>query len=237
MSTDGIAGGTGYDWNAAQFADQLDDSEFVGQGDPTFGGPAEPISLDPEPEIPDTSPADDPGYVHADASTIGGSPRRQRGAAAYERKLRAIFATGIKITAQRPSTVPDSAALIIYSPKVAKTVGELAASDPRIARGIDVLFDGTNSPWLNAAVALAPLASQMIRNHEPVLEPRSRGLKVPFTRITFNFPFKLGIKLGILRNVTNEPQSFADWVFSQPEVQEAFKRQEVPLAWRGGNRR
>lgn len=228
---DGILGGTGFDWGGLD--EQLQDADWGGG---TERPDPEPISLEPESEPGEHVQPDAAGepYTEPDATAVGGATRRPRGAAAYERKIRGLFATAIKATAQHPATVPDSAALILYSPKVAQTVGELAATDPRIARGIDMLTEGTENPYLSAALALAPLAFQLARNHEPVLEPKTRGFRIPFLmRQPFRLPIKLGIRLGALRNMTHEPSSIAEHVFGNAQVRAAFERQDVKIAWRG----
>lgn len=213
----------------AGLADQINDDEFIGSVGNTRQE-ADPIVLGPEGDIPGI---DDDEIGEPDASVItGGKASRPRGAATYERKLRRVFAFAIKLTAQRPSTAPDSAALILMSPKVAQTVGELAATEPRIARGIDMLFEGTDSPYLNAIIAIMPLTAQIARNHEPILEPKSRGIKIPILNRHIGLPFKIGLRLPWLRNVTSEPSSLADHVFGHPAVQEVFRKQQVPIGWR-----
>jgi hypothetical protein len=221
--SDEYEGSHGFDWNAAEIHDTLDSGDF-GQSE---GREPDPITLEPESDIPSAGEA----VLTPDASTVGGKGTRTRGAAGYEKKLRKIFATAIKITAQRESTAPDAAALIMMSPKVAQSGGDLAAVDARFARGIDMLFDGSENPYLNFAVAMLPLAAQIARNHEPTLEPKSRGIRIPILNRRISIPFKLGIRIGALRSVTNEPRSIADYVLNDPAVREAFAKQEVPVAW------
>lgn len=222
--TDSTLGSTGFDFSRIE--DQLSDAEW---GESSNDPDAPPVTLEPEAVPPE--PTDD--YVTPDASAVGGKHRRPRGAIAYEGKLRSIFATAIKSTAQHPNTVPDSAALILYSPKVAQKLGDLAAQNERLANGIDMIMEGTDNPVLAAAVAIAPLVFQLARNHEPVLEPRARGFRIPLLmKKPFRLPIKLGIRLGVFRNATFEPSSIADTVFGDPAVLAAFAKQDIKVAWR-----
>lgn len=220
----GLYGSTGFSWSGV--ADQISDSDWGSSDDRP---PPEPISLDPEhgTAAPETEQSTVP-----DASAVGGKHRRKRGAVAYEGKVRSVFSGLIKATAKHEGTAPDSAAMILYSPKIAQAFGDLAAEDPRIARGIDILMEG-DSPYLIAAMALAPLLFQVARNHEPVLEPQARGFRIPLLmKKPFRFPIKIGVRLGFFRNWTYEPASIARHVFGNQEVQEAFKRQDITVAWR-----
>lgn len=228
MTTAGFEGGTGF----GDITDlDLDSSLFDGPEGSDEQSPELILPGEPGAE-PDADAIGQHAYTEPDPNAIGGKERRARGVATYERKLRSIFAKAIKATAQRESTVPDSAALILYSPAIAKAGADLAAHDPRIARGVDMLFDGVENPYLNTVAALLPLFAQTVRNHEPVLEPKVRGLRVPLLGWRIPIPFKIGVKIPWLRVWSDEPTSVADHVFSSLLVQQRFQDQGVPIAWR-----
>lgn len=154
------------------------------------------------------------------------TPPLPRGAKEYQRKSRVLVSTATRLTLN-PATLADSAALVIHGPKLADSVGILATHDPRVARGIDMLTEGAENPYLAVVMAAAPLILQMVRNHEPVAEPEVRGIKIPFIKRTIKVRFN--VKLGNLRNITNDPEQLKAYVFNDEAIQAALVKQGVNL--------
>lgn len=73
---------------------------------------------------------------------------RSRNAVAYEKKIKRIEVSIMRYAIQSPKTVADAAALITYGQQVAKTGGDLAAKDSRVAGAIDFLSEGAGNPYL-----------------------------------------------------------------------------------------
>lgn len=178
-----------------------------------------------ESDIPDQAES----FDEPDTSIIKGQ-RRKNGAAGYEKKTASILSFLTKLAVQRPGLQADAAAFIMHAPTVAEKVGDLAAVDDKIARGIDFLTEGTESPYLAAMIAVSPLLLQLMRNHEPVLEPAPRGFRIPFSKRRIRIPFKFGIRLGGLKAMTNDPDKLASYVLSHPKVLAAFEKQGINVA-------
>jgi len=149
-------------------------------------------------------------------------PKRSVKAKAYEKKVRGFFRTGFWATVSHEATVPDAAAILVHAPKISEKVGDLADADPRIAKGIDFLTEGTENPYLAAIAVGLPFALQILRNHEPQLVPAQRGIRIPFTQRRINFKF--GIKLGRLRVITSDPHDLSKYVFENDAVKNAMKK-------------
>src|SRR5215831_13481509 len=128
----------------------------------------------------------------------------------YEKKIKTVLNFIFKQAVAHDAGVPDAAAIIMYGPPFAEKWGDLAEHDKRIRRGIDMLLEGSENPYLAAAVATAPLLLQLYRNHEQVLSPSGaveaikksrarakerepRRLRIPFTKRYIEFRFKLSI--------------------------------------------
>lgn len=163
--------------------------------------------------------------------------RRKAGAQGYEDKIKKAVRAATDFTIQTEPLVPDAAALIMYGPQLATAGGNWAAEDKRVARVID--FFAEDSPIDSAALGFiavaAPLLLQIVRNHEPVLEPAPRGFRIPFAKDKqgnprrFRFPFKIGIKLGGLRGMTNEPSGMVRQALT-PEIVELFTARGIEPA-------
>lgn len=186
------------------------------------------FNASPEPEVPE------PEYDEPSDDFIK-KPTRPRGAIAYEKKVSELINTGMRAALGHEQTLADAAALIMYGPTLAEKVGNLAATDPRIARGIDFITDGTENPYASVAIAAMPLILQVIRNHEPQAEVSSgrTGFRIPFTQKHIKLKFK--IKLGRLRQLTNDPDAFTSWVLDRPDIQAALAKQGINVASTGGN--
>lgn len=173
-------------------------------------------------EAPATDDAPDEGpFAEPSLKIVGGESKRPRKAIAYEAKMTGLLQTISDIAMASPQTIPDSAAIIMHGESVATAFGDLAANDPRVARGIDWITSGTNNPYAAVLSATLPLALQVLRNHEPVAESESKGIRIPFLKRTIKLRFK--IKLGKLRNATNDPDHLVNVVFGNPDLQASLK--------------
>lgn len=152
-------------------------------------------------------------------------PRRDRNAAAYEKKVKNLLNAGMRLTIQNPATIPDAAALIMYGGELSRTMGDLAAKDPWVRRSIDFISGGADNPYLAVIAAATPLVLQLLRNHEPVAEMPVRRIRIPFTKRELRIKFR--IKLGKLRNLSNDPQQFTAHVLSNADVQAELQRQGI----------
>lgn len=159
-------------------------------------------------------------------------PVQSRTAKQYSAKMRKLMQTAFRVTAAKEQTVADSAALIMHSENISEKFGNLAEADARVARGIDWLVDGSENPYAAAITATVPLILQMIRNHEPQLEPAQRGIRVPFTKGKRVIKLRFGIKLGQLEPLTNDPDALVQYVYSQPAVIDKIKKHGIYVAFR-----
>lgn len=200
------------DWNTIEDAD-----EFVG---PT-------VEPEPEKQQPTYTPIDE-GFSK--------SKGRPRGAVKYESKVRGLLQVPFRAALNQKSTVPDAAALFLYGPKVAEKWGDLAATNEKVARGIDWITEGSESVIGAAVIATLPLVLQAWRNHEPQLENANFGFtkfwrrKDPITnkrpRKTFKFKLRMNSRAKLW---TNDPDSISEYVFRNPDVIAAMKKQKLTV--------
>lgn len=197
-------------------------STFMDEYESTFAQGGE------ETEVPEQTI--DPDAPDAD---LAKGPTRARNAVAYENKVKGIL--GFVATALLPheGTGADAAAIYQYGANFSKTWGDVAAKNKEVARVIDALTTQTDSPYLSAAMASLPLVLQVVRNHEPELQPVPRGIKIPGTKKTFRIPFKVGLKLGRLRGYTHDPDALYDAVMSDPKIQAQLAKRGIKLPKRG----
>jgi hypothetical protein len=179
--------------------------------------------LEPDVDGVDIGPVDepDPAFVKA--------PRRSRNAAAYEKKIAVALNAAMRATASRPGTVADAAAIIQYGPEIARAGGDLAAHDERVARAIDLIGSGTDNPYAACVFATLPLCLQMVRNHEPILEPTVRTIKIGKRVIPLKV--KIGIRLGGLRNAVHDPDHLTREVFDNPAIAKELDKRGISVAW------
>jgi CDP-glycerol glycerophosphotransferase (TagB/SpsB family) len=154
----------------------------------------------------------------------------------------------MRAAAQHESTVPDAAAIIMYGPTFSEKWGNLAAQDARIARGIDFILEGTENPYIAAAVAGLPLIAQVYRNHQASLNPQAvmetvkrsraetkqrqgRTFRIPFTKRTVTIRFRF--QLPAVENFTNDPDALAHYVFEDPKIQKAMEKANIQVAMNG----
>lgn len=181
---------------------------------------------------------DEPASEFVQAVTRGPIARR------YEKKIKTVLNTIFRQTVAHPGTVPDAAAIIMYGPALAEKWGNLAEHDKRVRKGIDMVLDGTENPYLAAAIATVPLLLQAYRNHEDALSPsgaveaikqsRARAkerepkkIRIPFTKKHIEFRWKMSVPA--VRNMTNEPDRLSAYVFNNPEIIAAMKKAGIEV--------
>jgi hypothetical protein len=165
-------------------------------------------------------------------SPVADAPTRTARAKNYEQKITELLNYGMRVTAEIPATVADSAAIIVHGPAVASKMGDLADQDPRVRRAVDFITSGTDNPYAALVVATLPLVAQIIRNHETEAPVRV-GLRIPFTQRTFKVPFKLRLKNPFLRSITTAPDDLTAGVFANPAIIAAMAEQKIEVAWNG----
>jgi hypothetical protein len=167
------------------------------------------------------------------------STTRGRTAKQYEKKIKTVLNTIFRQTVAHQAAVPDAAAILMYGPAFAEKWGDLAETDKRVRRGIDMVLEGTENPYLAAAIATMPLVLQVYRNHEEALSPsgavqaikKSRAqakerepkrFRIPFTKKYLEFRFRL--RVPAVQNMTNDPDQLAAYVFNNADIIEALKK-------------
>lgn len=185
----------------------------------------------PEPSFLEMGPpsVETPIYDTVDPKFVR-APRKPSGAPAYEKKIRGLLKGAFDFTVGSSATVTDAAAIYQYQDNIAVKGALLAAENASFAKGIDFLTEGTDNATLAFVLACFPLAVQIIRNHEPVLEPVTRGIKIPFTKKTFKPPIKLGIRLGRIRAYSHDPRHLYTVVLDNDSVKAELKKQGVNVA-------
>lgn len=174
----------------------------------------------------------------------------------YEQKLASMGKAGFYF-ALHNGMYPDAAAILEKGPSAAEKLGDLAAQDERIARGIDMLTAPDN-PYFAAGVAVIGLLGQLWRNHEPEIQQLPAMMKesraerkvrksaekdTPKRGIRVTLPFikrtvTLGVKLKFpivgrmgkaVRMNTQEPQVIVNRVFSDPKLLRELKKQGIVI--------
>lgn len=191
------------------------------------------IETDTEPIPTDTLSSDT--YDEPNTAFVK-KTRKPRNALTYQRKAEGILNLALRLTADKPATVADAAAIIQYGGPVAERIGILATHDDKVAAALDWIDGGTENPYLATILVAAPLILQVIRNHEPVLEPAQRGLRIPFLKDKngiprrINLPIKIGVRLGALRNATHDPEQLSYSVFGNPEVKAKMEKEDIKVS-------
>jgi hypothetical protein len=185
------------------------------------------------------APADvtDPEQQYTEPQNVAKEKKRSRKAQEYEAQVNTLVSAWFKASVGKPGTVADAAALSLYGPNLAEKTGDLAARDPRIGKFIDALNGGVENPYLAVIAAALPLALQLVRNHEPVLQPNPRLFRVPFSKSKKNPDGrhvrlkKFGIKLGMFRHQTDDPERLYKYVFEEsPQMRVAMESQGIAIA-------
>jgi hypothetical protein len=149
-------------------------------------------------------------------------------ARAYEKKVAHSLNGAFRLSVAHPATVADAAALVMYGPKFAEKWGDLADESAWVARGIDFITEGSDNAMAAALAITVSLGAQTVRNHEPILIPAQRGLRIPGTKRFIRF--KIGIKLGRVRNLTNDPNRLVEYVFTNEKIVAALKKNGLTVA-------
>src|SRR6516162_143891 len=185
-------------------------------------------------DLPDEEVADviEGTYDEPDEGFVQPSVRG-RTAKTYEKKIKTVMNAIFRQTVAHQATVPDAATILMHGPDFAEKWGDLAEHDKRVRRGIDMILDGTENPYIAVVIPTAALLLQLYRNHEDALSPsgaveaikKSRArvkerepkrVRIPFTKRYLEFRWKLN--MPAVRNMTNEPQQLAAYVFNNPAV-------------------
>jgi hypothetical protein len=186
--------------------------------------------LDYEIDYPDGTGTSNRRSKTAKDTIVRAEKKRPQTAVDYEDKVKSFLHTVLKSTADSESTVPDAAAIIKYGPDFAEKTGDLAEHDPRVRKAID-LITAPDNPYFAFIMAAAPLAIQIIRNHESDNQVESRELKVPFLKRKFRLRFRLRLKNKWFRAFTSEPKILAKDVFSDPAIAKALKDEGIDVAY------
>lgn len=203
-------------------------------GDETFAPVFEPFSANGQP----ANDVTDPEQQYTEPHNVAEEKKRTRRAQQYEAQVNQLVSAWFKGSVSKPGFVADAAALSLYGPNFAEKAGDLADHDKNVARFIDALNgDVVSNPYLALVAASLPLALQIIRNHEPVLEPKARLFRIPFSKSkkhpegrSLNFK-KLGIRLGLLRHQTDSPERIYRYVFvDNPLMRKAMEEQGITVA-------
>jgi len=199
-----------------------------------FGSSYDPFGANGKPAEDPTAP--DENYTQPDPN-VAQEKKRTPTAKRYEAKMNGVMSSLFKASVNKPGYVADAAAISLYGGNFAEKVGDVAAHDPRIAKFLDTLDGGVDNPYLALVAAGLPFALQLIRNHEPQLEPNVRLFRIPFSKskkrpqgrtVTFK---KLGIKLGFLRHQTDDPERLYRYVFDEnPMMRPAMEAQKITVA-------
>ena len=185
-------------------------------------------------EMPPVEPIAEPGDNNADdldrpsPDLLKDKPRKPNGLK-FEKKVLNFFNFLTRHFLAHEGTIADAAALIQWGPKTARAIGDVAVDYPIIAKLVDGgEFIGNNSA-LEALAELAPLVLQMARNHEEAMAPQPRVLRIPYTKLGFKLP-RLGIRLGLFRAATRNPESLIEHVFNDPDILAALAKRGITVA-------
>jgi len=180
-----------------------------------------------EPDAPDPEHLE-PDYAEVDAGHIK-AKARPRGAIAYQKKIHSVMRPATVAALKYEPTKADGAAFLIYGPDLETHLANVAATNKNVARAIDWISEtGGDNHVLALALVTVPLALQLLRNHEPELIPKPRGFKIPFTHgKRWGTKWKIGLRLGKLREMTADPDAMIKHALSDPAVREALAKQGV----------
>lgn len=162
-------------------------------------------------------------------SILQDSQSRSERAHAYEEKVSGVLNMVMQMLAGSPATVADAAAFIESGPAFASKMGDLAAHDVRVRKGIDFITAGTENPYAAVVLAALPLVSQIIRNHESdVAKPFV--IRIPFTKRTFKPRIKIRLNVAFMRGLTTTPRQLIHRVFGNPETKAALINSGIEVA-------
>jgi len=158
-------------------------------------------------------------------SSLLEKPKRKPNALQYEKKVNKVFGVATRVLIGR-GNLPDAATLLMYGPDVAESWGDLAAENDKIARMLSASEQVTDNAVLAAVMATLPLVTQIARNHEPTLEPARREFTIPILKRSVKLP-KIGVRLGIFRNVSDDPDALANYVFNHPKIRKTMEKHGI----------
>jgi hypothetical protein len=180
------------------------------------------------------------------------------------REYRDKVASGLKmyfLGSIATGNFPDAATTLWYGPGAATAMGDLAASNIYIAKGVDIITS-PSSPVAQAIMVLMPYLSQLARNHEKQLaeipsrfnmgkqarqqrkaakaeapEEPPLTLKVGKRRIPIRWRFRpkfLRYFTAGVMSQTKEPNLMAATVFMDPKVQRQLEKMGIIIQAPGG---
>lgn len=201
-----------------------DDNEFAHWSEPVassfddFMNPPEPS---PTAEALKDSRTADPKFLE--------EKPRSRKAIDYEKKAQNVVRFAIKGLLMNPATIQDGAVLIQYGPDFCEAAGNFAAENAWVSKTIEMMNDGTENATLAFIAATAPIALQMMRNHEPAIEATPhREIKIPFTKRVWKLKVKVRLPWR-MRAFTEDPSDFTKRVLTAPGVAEALEKQGIRI--------
>lgn len=165
-------------------------------------------------------------------SILQDAKSRPERARAYEEKTAVILSFLTRICAGNESTVADAAAFIELGPSFASKMGDLAHHDARVRKGIDLITQGSDNPYLALALASLPLLSQIVRNHETEAA-KPITIRIPFTKRRFSPKIRIRLKTPFFRSLTSTPSKLIDKVFGNPEIKASLIANGIDVALPG----
>ena len=162
-------------------------------------------------------------------SILGEKKSRSEKARAYDQKSQDVLSLIMRMCAQNEGTVADAAAFIEHGEALASKLGDLAAHDKRVARGIDLITSGTENPYAAVVVAMLPLVAQIIRNHETETA-KPVEIRIPFTKRTIKPKIRIRLNIAFMRALTVHPRQMIKNVFGREDVRAALIASGVEVA-------
>lgn len=132
------------------------------------------------------------------------------------REYRDKVASGLKmyfLGSIATGNFPDAATILWHGPGAATAIGDLAANNIYIGRGVDIITS-PSSPVAQAIVTLLPLISQLARNHEKQLQ------ELPSR-------FAMGREARATRKLAREAERL-----TEPPLTLKVGKRRIPIRWR-----
>lgn len=173
----------------------------------------------------------------------------------YNKRVKSMLKAGM-FGAINTGNLSDAAAIVHYGPDFATAMGDLADTDERIRKVMDMITTPAN-PYAMAFMVSLPFLAQLFRNHEEVLREvpatwrerrkarrySSSGddtaattatVKLPFGRkINLRFRLRLRNPLKLFmagaRSRTYSPDTLTVKVFSDPKLRTALEKQGIRI--------
>jgi hypothetical protein len=207
-----------------------------------------PIAYEKEGPGIETSPAEDAPTVPSWSVILDApdyakllKPATSTRAKEYETKVNSVLKEILRYRLT-PTGLPDAAAILTYGPDFAMRAGQLADTDPGVAKVLDMLT-APDSPWVTFALVAIPFFGQLFRNHEAQIkelpakarmsraerkaekatQPRAE-VRIPGTKRTIKVPFRIKLPLGIFRASTVAPEVLVHNVMSNPDIRKGLTK-------------